>query len=78
VARPTDPRDPALASVLRRLRHDRGLTLEGLAHAAGLTTTTLVRIEGEQTNPTWTTVRRLARALNTSMRELGELVDAHQ
>lgn len=75
MARPSDPRDPALARALRSLRQERGLTLEGLAHEAGITTTTLVRIEGEQTNPTWTTVRRLARALDVSMAELGRLVD---
>jgi DNA-binding XRE family transcriptional regulator len=75
VARPSDPKDPALARAIRELRQDRGMTLEGLAHAAGITTTTLVRIEGQQTNPTWTTVRRLAGALNTTMRELGQRVD---
>jgi DNA-binding XRE family transcriptional regulator len=51
------------------------MTLEGLAHEAGITTTTLVRIEGEQTNPTWTTVRRIARALDVPMADLGRLVD---
>jgi DNA-binding XRE family transcriptional regulator len=71
MGRPSDPPDPALAAVLRAARVDAGKTQEDLAHEAGITTTTLARIEGAKTNPSWTTVRRLAVALSLRLDELG-------
>jgi transcriptional regulator with XRE-family HTH domain len=68
--------DPALATVLRRLRHDRGMTQEALAFYAGITTGSLSRIELAQAAPAWATVRSIARALNVGMGELGSAVEA--
>ena len=71
---PASP-DPALAAALRKLRGERDLTQEELAHAAGLTVTALARIERAKANPTWTTVRRLATALHVTLAELGAAVE---
>jgi transcriptional regulator with XRE-family HTH domain len=58
------------------LRRQRGHTQEDLAHAAGLTVTAYARIERGSANPTWTTVRRIADALDVTLGELGRAVDA--
>jgi transcriptional regulator with XRE-family HTH domain len=63
--------------VLLSLRIERNQTQEALAHAAGLTVTAYARIERGSANPTWTTVRRIASALEVTMGELGEAVDTH-
>jgi transcriptional regulator with XRE-family HTH domain len=58
------------------LRKQRGHTQEDLAHAAGLTVTAYARIERGSANPTWTTVRRIADALDVTLSDLGRAVDA--
>jgi transcriptional regulator with XRE-family HTH domain len=68
--------DPALATVLRRLRVERGTTQEALAYRSGITTGSLARIELGQASPAWTTVRQIAMALEVSMAELGAAVEA--
>ena len=68
--------DPALAAVLRRLRIDRGLSQEAVAHRADISFTTLAKIELGQSAPAWATVRAIARALGVSMGQLGDAVDA--
>jgi transcriptional regulator with XRE-family HTH domain len=67
--------DPALATVLRRLRKEHGESLESLAHRAGITASSLHRIELGQASPAWATVRALARALDTTMVELSAAVE---
>ena len=67
--------DRALAITLRRLRNERGDTQEDLAHRAGLTVAAFARIERGHANPTWTTVRRIAVALEISLEALGEAVE---
>ena len=67
--------DADLARALRALREQRGRSQEALAHEAGLTLRTLQRIERAQSNPTWSTVRRLARALGVSLTELAGTVE---
>lgn len=69
------PADRALAMTLRRLRNERGDTQEDLAHRAGLTVAAFARIERGHANPTWTTVRRIALALEISLSALGEAVE---
>lgn len=69
--------DPALAAVIRTVRLERGLTQEDAAHAAGLTVASFARIERGQSNPTWVTVRGIARALNLPMADLGRRVTDH-
>ncbi|MHB8241513.1 MAG: helix-turn-helix domain-containing protein [Solirubrobacteraceae bacterium] len=70
--------DAALAATFRRLRTERGETQEDLAHRAGLTVAAFARIERGHANPTWTTVRRIAAALEVSLATLGEHVERAQ
>jgi len=74
VSAPIQP-DSALAAALRRMRLERGDTQEDLAHRAGLTVAAFARIERGHANPTWTTVRRIAAALEISLAALGEAVE---
>ena len=74
VSTPATP-DAALARTLLLLRKQRGQTQEDLAHAAGLTVTAYARIERGTANATWATVRRIARALEVTLGELGEEVE---
>ena len=67
--------DADLAHALRTLREQRGRSQEALAHDAGLTLRTVQRIERAQANPTWSTVRRIARALGVTLAELVRAVD---
>ncbi len=72
-----DPPDPALASALRRLRHDSGATQEDIAQQAGITVAAFSRIERGQANPRWTTITRIAGALKITLAELiTEIEDA--
>jgi transcriptional regulator with XRE-family HTH domain len=70
------PADPALASVLRKLRDDRGESQEALAYRSGLSSGALGAIELGRTNPSWATVRALARALDVSIAKLARMVEA--
>ncbi len=70
-----DPIDEALAHTLRRLRGERGQSQEDIAHSAGITVAALARIERGQTNPRWTTVRRILGALEITLTELGTTLD---
>ena len=70
--------DPVLAGVLRRLREDRGLTMEALAFKSGVSISSLGRIELGRTSAAWATVMQIADALDLSMAELGAAVDAER
>jgi transcriptional regulator with XRE-family HTH domain len=74
VSAPSQP-DLALASTVRHMRLARGDTQEDLAHRAGLTVAAFARIERGHANPTWTTVRRIALALDVSLASLAEAVE---
>jgi transcriptional regulator with XRE-family HTH domain len=74
VSAPTQT-DLALAATVRRMRIERGETQEDLAHRAGLTVAAFARIERGHANPTWTTVRRIAVALEVSLATLAEAVE---
>jgi transcriptional regulator with XRE-family HTH domain len=77
VSAPTQT-DPALAATVRRMRIERGDTQEDLAHRAGLTVAAFARIERGHANPTWTTVRRIADALEVSLTALADAVERHR
>lgn len=72
--RPSEP-DPVLGPVVREERERQGRSRESLAHDAGLTTNSVARIELGQSDPSLSTVRRLADALGLSMQELGKRLD---
>lgn len=63
----------ALARNLRRLRTERGLTLDELAKRAGISRSMLIQIEQKRVNPTLATLVRLAQALDIGLAELVEL-----
>jgi transcriptional regulator with XRE-family HTH domain len=52
-----------------------GRSQESLAHDAGITVGALARIERGETNPTWTTVRRIADALGVTLVQLARAVE---
>lgn len=68
-------RDCALASVLRRLREQRGQSQEQLGYRAGLTAGALARIELAQSAPAWATVLDIAQALELSLVDLATAVE---
>jgi transcriptional regulator with XRE-family HTH domain len=55
---------------LRPLREDRLLTQAELAERAGIALSSLVRIENDQVDPRFSSIRKLARALDVDPREL--------
>jgi transcriptional regulator with XRE-family HTH domain len=59
-----------LGQAVRRLRHAHDLTIEDLAHAAGMHPTYLSGIERGVRNPTWCKLSRLADALDVSVSTL--------
>jgi transcriptional regulator with XRE-family HTH domain len=63
----------ALGEAVRRLREDREITQERLAHDAGMTTGTVSLLERGQSNPAWGTVKALADGLGISVAELATL-----
>jgi transcriptional regulator with XRE-family HTH domain len=74
MARGDDPQ-PALGTAIRELRDKRGVTQEDLAHDAGITVGTLSLIERGRSNPAWATVKRIAKALDTTMGDLAKRAD---
>lgn len=73
--RRSDQPQPALGKAIRQLRTEREMTQEALAHAAGITVGHLSTIERGHSNPTWGTVRGIAKALGASVDELASLAD---
>ena len=55
---------------LRRLREDRLLTQAELAERAGIALSSLVRIENDKVDPRFSSIRKLARALDADPKEL--------
>jgi len=56
---------------IKRLREKLGLSQEKLARLADVSNNTIVNIEaGKQQNPTVETIKKIAKALNTSVEEL--------
>ncbi|HEX2531768.1 MAG TPA: XRE family transcriptional regulator [Burkholderiaceae bacterium] len=61
---------PELGATLQKLRLKRGLTLEDLSRAAGVSKSMLSQIEREKANPTIAVAWRLANALGIGIEEL--------
>jgi transcriptional regulator with XRE-family HTH domain len=74
MANARDPQ-PVLGDAIRRIRHRTGLSQEELAYKAELHPTGLSKIERGHSNPAWSTVRRIARALDVTLVELVLLVE---
>jgi transcriptional regulator with XRE-family HTH domain len=73
---PYEP-DPALAAAIRELRDASRRSQEAIAHEVGLTVGSYARIERGLSNPTWTTVRRIARAFDLTIAELAAIAQRH-
>jgi transcriptional regulator with XRE-family HTH domain len=69
-----DPLD-IFAANLRRIRRERGLSQERLAHNADLNMTHVAKIERSEREPGVRSVSKLARALGVSAEELFEGID---
>lgn len=67
--------DPALVVALQRLRREYGWTQEALAIEANLTIATLSRVERGVTDPAWSSIRAIVKALGISLDELGAAVE---
>ena len=61
-----------LGDRVKRLRADRGWSLEALANASGVSRSMLSQIERNQANPTLAVTLRIARAFNMSLGDLLE------
>lgn len=70
-----DQPQPALGAAIRKLRTERGLSQEDLAHEADVTTSTVSTIERGRSNPTWGTVRSIAEALGVDLKDLAALAE---
>jgi transcriptional regulator with XRE-family HTH domain len=55
---------------LHRAREDRLMTQQELAEAADLNLSTVMRIENDRVEPRFSTIRKLAKALDVDPREL--------
>jgi transcriptional regulator with XRE-family HTH domain len=66
----------AVARNVRRLRQERGWTLDALAGRAGVSKGMLVQVEQTRTNPSLGTLCRLADAIGVSLARLVELDEA--
>lgn len=65
-----------LGKRVRKLRADRGWSLEELANASGVSRSMLSEIEREKANPTLTVTFRIARAFGLTLQELIESAEA--
>lgn len=68
--------DRALGEVLRARRTERGESQEEVGYRAGLTAGTVSRIELGQARPEWDTIRAIARALEITLGDLGNQIEA--
>ncbi|HYD79375.1 MAG TPA: XRE family transcriptional regulator [Paucimonas sp.] len=66
----TPPAPPEVGATLQKLRLKRGLTLDDLSRAAGVSKSMLSQIEREKANPTIAVAWRLANALGIGIEEL--------
>jgi transcriptional regulator with XRE-family HTH domain len=69
------PPSPGLGKAIRRLREQRNMTQEGLAHEAGSTAATISAIERGVSNPSWGTVEAIAAALGVSIADVAKQME---
>jgi len=62
--------DVKIGRNLKRVREDRLMTQAELAEAADIAVSSLVRIENDQVEPRFSTIRKLSGALDVDHREL--------
>jgi transcriptional regulator with XRE-family HTH domain len=74
-SKPRSPEHGALGEAIRTLRTEAGLSQEQLAEYAGTDLTQVGGIERGVRNPSYTTLLRLADALDTTVGEIATLAD---
>lgn len=74
----TQPTDLALAKVLKHEREARGESQETLSYKAGLSSSSLGAIETGRSSPAWPTVRAIIDALDMTLKQLAEAVEAER
>jgi transcriptional regulator with XRE-family HTH domain len=74
-SKPRSPEHAALGEAVRQLRAEAEMSQEELAEAAGTDLTQVGGIERGVRNPSYTTLLRLAGALDTSVGKLTTLAD---
>lgn len=74
-SKPRSPEHAALGEAIRRLRLEASLSQEQLAERAGTDLTQVGGIERGVRNPSYTTLLRLADALETSVGEIATFAD---
>jgi transcriptional regulator with XRE-family HTH domain len=74
-SKPRSPEHGALGEAIRTLRTEAGLSQEQLAEYAGTDLTQVGGIERGIRNPSYTTLLRLADALDTTVGEIATLAD---
>jgi XRE family aerobic/anaerobic benzoate catabolism transcriptional regulator len=74
--RRSDQPQPALGKAIRQLREERGMTQEALAQEAGITVGHMSMIERGHSNPTWATVRGIARACGVSLADIARAAES--
>jgi transcriptional regulator with XRE-family HTH domain len=74
-SKPRSPEHAALGEAIRTLRLEGGMSQEQLAEGAGTDLTQIGGIERGVRNPSYTTLLRLADALETTVGEIATLAD---
>jgi transcriptional regulator with XRE-family HTH domain len=74
-AQPRSPEHAALGEAIQRLREEKGLSQESLADVSGIHPTHIGGLERGVRNPSYTTLVRLALALQIPVGELTGLAD---
>jgi transcriptional regulator with XRE-family HTH domain len=66
---------PALGEAVRTLRQRVGLSQNALAARAELDPASIARIEAGEVDPSWGSMRRIARGLDVPLEELAEVAE---
>jgi XRE family transcriptional regulator, regulator of sulfur utilization len=72
---PSPEPQPGLGKALRQLRTERRITQEELAHLSDLHPTWISHLESGRINPRWGVMRRVAYALDVSLKDLAALAE---
>lgn len=75
--KPLSAEHAALGRAILELREEAGLTQEQLAERMGTTFTRVGLLERGETDPKFTTLRRLARGLDVKMAKITDRVERH-